>query len=103
MPKTVMVDTLTSAGLQRALGEAPVGHPQSLDCATHTGLPIAPCHVGKGHAKGRVANGVGSVTKPSRAGLERPAWSALGPAARHGLATGAHGRLPGATRDTPTA
>ena len=103
MLKTVMVDNLTSAVLQRALGEAPVFHPKYLDCATHHGFPIAPCHVGKGNEKGRVENGVGYVKKHFLAGLEIPDFSALGPAARHCLDTGANVRLHGETRDTPTA
>jgi transposase len=59
IPHTVMVDNLTSAVLKRAGGEAPVLHPTYLDCATHHGVTIAPCHVGKGNEKGRVENGVG--------------------------------------------
>jgi transposase len=59
VPKKGMVDNLTSAGLQRVLGEAPVFHPKYAAFATHNGFPIAPCNVGKGHEKGRVENGVG--------------------------------------------
>ncbi len=103
IPKTVMVDNLTSAVLQRALGEAPVFHPKYLDFATHNGFTIAPCNVGKGNEKGRVENGVGYVKKNFLAGLEIPDFSALGPAARHWLDTVANVRLHGETRDTPTA
>lgn len=78
-------------------------NPTSLDLAHHSGLTIAPCNVGKGQAKGRVENGVGSVKKHGLAGLEIPDLSARNPAARHWLDTGANGRLPGATRDTPSA
>ena len=63
IPKTVMVDNLKSAVLQRALGEAPVFNPKYLDFATHNGFTIAPCNVGKGNEKGRVENGVGYVKK----------------------------------------
>lgn len=59
LPHNVMVDTLTSAVLQRVLGEAPGCKPPSLDCATHGGVTIAPCHVGKGNAQGRGDHGVG--------------------------------------------
>lgn len=59
IPQTRMVDTLPSPGLQRVRGAAPVCHPPSRDCATPCGLPLAPCQVGKGKDKGRVANGVG--------------------------------------------
>jgi transposase len=103
IPKTVMVDNLKSAVLQRALGEAPVFNPKYLDFATHNGFTIAPCNVGKGNEKGRVENGVGYVKKNFLAGLEIPDFSALGPAARHWLDTVANVRLHGATRDTPTA
>ena len=58
-PPPVLVDTLTSAVLKRALGAAPGFHPTSLDFATHHGCPIPPCNVGKGNEKGRVENGVG--------------------------------------------
>jgi len=103
MPHHVMVDTLTSAVLKRALGEAPVFHPTSLDVATHSGVPMTPCHVGKGKETGRVENGVGYVKKHGRAGLAIPDCSALHPAARHGLDTVAHGRLHGETREQPPA
>jgi hypothetical protein len=103
IPHTVMVANRTSAVLKRAVGEAPVLTPTYLDCATHHGVSIAPCNVGKGNAKGRVENGVGSVKKNSLAGLDMPDFSARNPAARHGLDTVAHVRLHGATRDTPTA
>jgi len=103
IPKTVMVDNLKSAVLQRALGEAPVFNPKYLDFATHNGFTIAPCNVGKGNEKGRVENGVGYVKKNFLAGLEIPDFSALGPAARHWLDTVANVRLHGETRDTPTA
>lgn len=103
LPNHVMVDNRTSAVRKRALGDAPVLQPKSRDVATHNGCPIAPCHVGKGHEQGRVEHGVGSVTKPCLAGLAIPDCSALHPAARQWLETGAHGRLHGATRDTPTA
>jgi len=102
LPKTIMVDTLPSAVLQRVLGEAPGCQPQSLDCATPCGFPIAPCHVGKGKEKGRVANGVGSGKKPVRAGRALPDCRARHPAARQGLATGANGRRHRATREQPT-
>jgi transposase len=103
IPHKVMVDTLTSAVLKRAVGEAPVCQPTYLDFANHRGFPIAPCHVGKGHEKGRVEHGVGSVKKNFLAGLEIPDFSALHPAARQWLDTVANVRLHGATRDTPTA
>jgi transposase len=103
IPKTVMVDNLKSAVLQRALGEAPVFNPKYLDFATHNGFTITPCNVGKGNEKGRVENGVGYVKKNFLAGLEVPDFSALAPAARHWLDTIANVRLHGATRDKPTA
>jgi transposase len=102
-PHKVMVDNLKSAVLKRAVGEAPVLNPQYLDFATHHGFTIAPCNVGKGHEKGRVENGVGSVKKHCLAGLAIPDFSALHPAARHWLDTVAKVRLHGETRDTPTA
>jgi transposase len=101
--KTVMVDNLKSAVLQRALGEAPVFNPKYLDCATHNGFTIAPCNVGKGNEKGRVENAVGYVKKNWLAGLESLDCSALGPVARHWLDTVANVRRHGATQDTPTA
>jgi len=63
---------------------------------------MAPCHVGKGQEKGRVENGAGYVPKPCRAGRAMPDFSALNPAARHGRATVANGRLHGATQAPPT-
>jgi len=62
---------------------------------------MAPCHVGKGNAKGRVDNGVGYVKKNFLAGLDLPAFSARNPAARHWLDTVAKVRLHGATREQP--
>ena len=102
IPHTIMVDNLPSAVLQRAVGDAPVLNPTYLDCATHHGCPMAPCHVGKGQEKGRVENGAGYVPKPCRAGRAMPDFSALNPAARHGRATVAKGRRHGATRAPPT-
>jgi len=103
IPHHGMVETLTSAVLKRAVGAAPGCTPTSLDFANHRGCPIAPGTVGKGHEKGRVEHGGGSVTKHCLAGLALPDCSALPPAARPWLDTVAHGRLHGATRDTPTA
>ena len=103
IPHHGMVETLTSAVLKRAVGAAPGCTPTSLDFAHHRGCPIAPGTVGKGHEKGRVEHGGGSVTKHCLAGLALPDCSALPPAARPWLDTVAHGRLHGATRDTPTA
>jgi transposase len=102
IPKKVMVDNLKSAVLKRALGEAPVLNAKYFDFATHSGLTIAPCNVGKGNEKGRVENGVGYVKKNFLAGLEIPDFSALNPAARHWLDTVANVRLHGETRDKPT-
>jgi len=102
MPQTILVDTLTSAVLQRAGGEAPVLHPTYADCATHHGVTMPPGHVGQGQETGRVENGVGSVKKHGRAGLALPDCSALTPAARHGLDTVANGRGHGETRQPPT-
>jgi hypothetical protein len=102
IPKQVMLDTLKSAVLKRALGDAPVLNPKSLDFANHSGLPIAPCNVGKGKEKGRVEHGVGYVKKNVLAGLAIPDFSALHPAARQGLDTVAHERVHGATKDKPT-
>ena len=100
IPKTILLDTLTSAVLQRVLGEAPVFKPTYRACATPHGVTSAPCHVGKGHAKGRVDNGVGSVTQHCLAGLEIPDCSALTPAARQWARYGGQGapaqRTPGA-------
>jgi len=101
IPKTVMVDNLTSAVLQRALGAAPGCNPQSLDLATHHGCPIAPCNVGKGNEQGRVEHGVGYVKKTCLAGLERPDCRARHPAARQWLDTVANVRLHGEPRETP--
>lgn len=101
IPKTIMVDNLKSAVLQRLLGEAPVFNPKYLDFATHCGFTIAPCNVGKGNEKGRVENGVGYVKKNFLAGLELPDFSALNPAARQWLATVANVRLHSETREQP--
>ena len=101
IPKTVMVDNLKSAVLQRVLGEAPVFNPKYLDFATHNGFTIAPCNVGKGNEKGRVENGVGYVKKNFLAGLELPDFSALNPAARQWLDTVANVRLHSETREQP--
>jgi transposase len=103
IPSNVMVDTLTSAVLKRAVGEAPVFHPKYLDLAHHSGFTIAPCNIGKGNEKGRGENGVGYVKKHFLAGLDIPDFSALNPAARYWLDTVANVRLHGETRDTPTA
>ena len=102
MPHKIMVDNLTSAVLKRAVGEAPVLNPKSLDFATHHGFTIAPCNVGKGNENGRVENGVGYGKKNFLAGLEMPDFSALKPAARHWRDTVAHVRLQGETREQPT-
>lgn len=101
VPKTVMVDNLKSAVLQRVLGEAPVLNPKYLDFATHHGFSIAPCNVGKGNEKGRVENGVGYVKKNFLAGLDLPDFSALNPAARQWLDTVANVRLHSETREQP--
>src|SRR4051794_8810664 len=93
IPHKVMVDTLQSAVLQRALGEAPVFHPKYLDFARHNGLTIPPRNVGKGREKGRVKNGVGYEKKNFLAGLELPDFSALHPAARQWLDTVGNVRL----------
>jgi len=103
IPHTVMVDNLTAAVLQRALGAAPGWPPTSLACAPHSGVTIAPGHGGKGQATGRVAHGVGDVTKPCRAALASPDCSARHPAARPWRDTVANARVHGAPRDTPTA
>ena len=103
IPQKGMVDPLTSAGLQRALGDAPGCHPTSRDGATHSGVIMTPCPVGKGQETGRVETGVGDVNTPVLAGLALPACRALHPAARHGLDPGAHVRRHGATREPPTA
>jgi hypothetical protein len=58
--------------------------------------------VGKGNEKGRGENGVGSGKKNFLAGLEIPAFRALSPAARQGLATVAKARVHGETTDKPT-
>lgn len=102
IPKTVMVDNLTSAVLKRAIGEDPVFNPQCADFATHDGFTIRPCHVGKGNEKGRVEHAVGSVKKHVLAGLDLPDFTALNPAVRHWLDTGANVRLHGQTRAKPT-
>lgn len=101
IPHKVMVDNLTSAGLTRVLGEAPVCNPKSLDFATPCGFPIAPCHDGKGNEKGRVENGVGYGKKNFLAGLELPDFSALSPAARQWLDTVANVCLHSETRMQP--
>src|SRR3989475_8446426 len=101
IPKTVMVDNLKSAVLQRALGEAPVFNPKYLDFATHNGFTIAPCNVGKGNEKGRVENGVGYVKKNFLAGLEISDFRVLNPAARQWLDTVANLRLHSETRWQP--
>jgi len=101
MPPTGMVAKRTAAVLQWAGGEAPVLHPQSLDCARPHGLTITPCPVGQGTAKGRVANGGGSVKKHGLAGLALPDCSARPPAARPWLDTGAQVRRHGETHAPP--
>jgi transposase len=102
IPHQVMGDNLPSAVLKRAVGEAPGRNPPYLAGATHHGCPMAPCTVGQGPEKGRVENGVGSVKQHVLAGRDMPDFSARNPAARHGLDTGAHVRLHGATREHPT-
>ena len=102
IPHKVRVDNLKSAVLKRALGEAPVFNPKSLDFAMHNGFTIPPCHVGNGNAKGRVENGVGYGKKNFLAGLELPDFSALNPAARQWRDTVAKVRLQGETREQPT-
>ena len=100
-PRKGMVDHRQSAGLTRALGAAPGCNPQDADVAAPHGCTLVPCHVGTGHAKGRVDNGVGYVTKHCLAGLEIPDLRVLHPAARPWLDTSAHVRLHGATRPQP--
>jgi transposase len=102
VPHRIMVDNRTSAVLTRALGEAPGFHPTYADCAKHPGCRIVPCNGGKGNEKGRVEHGVGSVQKNCLAGLERPDFRALPPAARHWLDTVAKVRGHGETRANPT-
>jgi hypothetical protein len=101
IPYKLMVDTRNSAVLQRALGTAPGCNPKDLDCATHTGFTIVPCHVGKGNEKGRVENGVGDVKKNCLAGRELSAFRALNPAARQWMDTVANVRLHGETTAPP--
>jgi transposase len=101
-PPTGRVDTRKSAVLQRAVGDAPGLNPTYLDLATPPGFPRAPGHIGKGHEKGRVDNGVGYGNKPGRAGRALPECSARTPAPRHGLDTVAQVRLHGETRQHPS-
>jgi transposase len=51
VPKSLMVDNLKSAVLQRPLAEAPVFNPRYLDLARHFGFTIKPCGIGKGNEK----------------------------------------------------
>ena len=101
VPPSGMVDNLKSAGLKRALGHAPVLHPKYAAFSKPYGFRIGPCPVGKGNAKGRVENGVGSVKKTFLAGLDIADFSLLAPAARHWLDSIANVRLHGATRKPP--
>jgi transposase len=101
VPHSVMVDHLTSAVLKRALGQAPVLNPTYEAFSKHYGFRLVPCHVGKGNAKGRGENGVGSVKKNFLAGLDIADFSLLAPAARHWLDTIANVRLHGETRKQP--
>jgi transposase len=103
VPQKVMVDHLQSAVLQRILGQEPMLNPKYVDFANHMGCTIAPCNVGKGNEKGRVENGVGYVQKNVLAGLDLPPFSALTPAAKPWLATGANVRIHGETRQPPVA
>jgi transposase len=102
LPHKIMMDNLKSAGLKRAVGDAPVLNPRYADFAAHNGFRIVPCKVGKGKEKGRGENGVGDVKKHCLAGLDLPDCSALNPAARPWLETVANGRLHGETRQKPT-
>jgi transposase len=103
VPPTVRVDHRTSAVRRRARGEAPVRNPPSADGAAHDGLRIVPGTVGQGHAKGRVAHGVGSVKKQGLAGLARADCSVGNPAAQQWLSRVAQRRVPGDTRHNPRA
>ena len=49
IPHKVMVDTLTSAVLKRAVGDAPVLNPRYADFAAHNGFRLVPCNVGTGN------------------------------------------------------
>ena len=101
VPPNVMVDPLKSALLGRLLGQEPMLNPKYVDFADHMGFTLAPCQVGKGNEKGRVANGVGYVKKNFLAGLDLPPFSALNPAVKQWLDTGANGRIHGETRQPP--
>jgi transposase len=101
VPKTIMVDTLKSAVLKRARGQAPVCNPKYMDFSKHHGFRIVPCNVGKGHEKGRVENGGGYVKKNFLVGLDIADFSGLNAAARHWLDTVANVRLHGETRKPP--
>jgi transposase len=101
VPQTVMVDHLTSAGLNRALGHAPVFNPPYEAFSKHDGFRIVPCNVGKGNEKGRVENGVGYVKNHCLAGRTIADFSMLAPAVKPWLATVAHVRVHRETRTPP--
>lgn len=99
--KTVMVDNLKSAVLQRPRGELPVFHPRYLELANHFGFTIKPCNPGQGQEKGRVENGVGYVKKNLLNGLEISDLSALNLTAQRWLETIANTRHHGETHQRP--
>ena len=101
VPKSMMVDNLKSAVLQRLIGEAPTFNRHYLDFAHHAGFSIKPCNVSKGNEKGRVESGVGYVKKNLLNGLAIADFSVINPAAQRWLDTIANVRIHGETHKRP--
>lgn len=101
VPKTLMIDNLKSAVLDRPRDRPAVFHPRYRELAEHFGFTVRPCGVRKANEKGRVENGVGYVKKNFLNGLELGPFAALNPAAQHWLETVANVRLHGETHQRP--
>jgi len=100
-PKSIMVDNLKSAVLQRMVGQAPVFNPKYLAFAKHYNFTIKACGVAKGNEKGRVENAVGYVKKNLLNGLTLGPLEALNIAAHDWMNKVANVRCHGTTKQVP--
>jgi transposase len=101
VPKTLMIDNLKSAVLERPRDRPALFHPRYRELAEHFGFAIKPCGVRRANEKGRVENGVGYVKKNFLNGLELGPFAALNPAAQQWLDTVANVRIHGETHQRP--
>jgi transposase len=101
VPRSVMIDNLKSAVLERPREGPARFHPRYQELAAHFGFTIKPCGVRKPHEKGRVENGVGYVKKNFLNGRELGPFASINPAARHWLDTVANVRHHRETHQRP--